>query len=147
MSTRYVIRESRTERRGGRKYTANKPYIRVVSRLAPVPADYSDVIPPFNPFKLYANSKPVGTGEDELEPSSRSDVQVKVLELLGGTLPSEDGQVMEASEVMELVEKALEPERPIVAGRIGEDVDGGRRQDRSGHSDHAGQERARRGER
>jgi murein DD-endopeptidase MepM/ murein hydrolase activator NlpD len=122
-STRYVIRESRTERRGGRKYTAHKPYVRLVARLAPVPVDSSDVIPPFNPFKLYADAKPVG-GLDGDGATARADVQIKVVELLGGMLPSEDGQTMEASEILELVEKTLEPERPVVAG-IGEagDID------------------------
>lgn len=120
-STRYVIRESRTERRGGRKYTAHKPYLRLVARLAPVPADFDDVIPPFNPFKLYASAKPVGSGDDGDEGTSvRADVQVKVVELLGGTLPNEDGQTMEPSEVMELVEKSLEPEQPLPATGPGE---------------------------
>ncbi|MDO9383728.1 MAG: M23 family metallopeptidase [Hyphomicrobiaceae bacterium] len=115
-STRYIIRESRTERRGGRKYTAHKPYLRLVARLAPVPADFDDVIPPFNPFKLYASAKPVGSGEDGDEGTSvRADVQVKVVELLGGTLPNEDGQMMEPGEVLELVEKSLEPEKPLLA--------------------------------
>lgn len=126
-STRYVIRESRTERRGGRKYTAHKPYLRMVARLAPVPADFNDVIPPFNPFKLYANNKPVGSPDDQDEGTTRSDVQIKVVELLGGTLSSEDGQKMEAGEVLELVEKAMEPERPVVAGNVGDspgDMDG-----------------------
>lgn len=117
-STRYVIRESRTERRGGRKYTAHKPYIRMVARLAPVPGDFNDVIPPFNPFKLYANNTPVGAGENGEEIIVRGDVQTKVVELLGGTLSSEDGQVMEPAEVLEVVEKALEPDRPEVAGTV-----------------------------
>lgn len=120
-STRYVIRESRTERRGGRKYTAHKPYLRLVARLAPVPGDFDDVIPPFNPFKLYANAKPVGSTDDGEEgTSTRADVQVKVLELLGGTLSNEDGQKMEPAEVLELVEKSLEPEKPLLAGNLDE---------------------------
>lgn len=120
-STRYVIRESRTERRGGRKYTAHKPYLRLVARLAPVPADFADVIPPFNPFKLYANAKPVGSTDDGEEgTSTRADVQVKVVELLGGTLSNEDGQTMEPAEVQELVEKSLEPEKPLLTSGLEE---------------------------
>jgi murein DD-endopeptidase MepM/ murein hydrolase activator NlpD len=115
-STRYVIRESRTERRGGRKYTAHRPYIRMVARLAPVPTDATEAIPPFNPFKLYADAKPTG----ESEAGTRTDVQIKVVELLGGVLSAEDGLTMEPAEVLELVEKSLEPERPVaVAGDVG----------------------------
>lgn len=123
-STRYVIRESRTERRGGRKYTAHKPYLRLVARLAPVPGDSGETIPPFNPFKLYADATPSSDAGDGA--TARSDVQIKVVELIGGTLPSEDGQTLEASEVLELVEKALEPERPLTAGvgNAGDDSDG-----------------------
>lgn len=123
-STRYVIRESRTERRGGRKYTAHKPYLRLVARLAPVPGDFDDVIPPFNPFKLYADAKPVGAGEAEEGTSTRADVQVKVVELLGGTLPNEDGQTMEATEILELVERSMEPEKPLVGAldEVGSDT-------------------------
>lgn len=118
-STRFVIRESRSETRGGRKYMANKPYVRIVSRLAPVPADNTDVIPAFNPFKLYADARPVGVG-DGPEGADRKDVQIRVVELLGGTLANEDGQSLSAAEVLELVEKAIEPDRVPTAENIGD---------------------------
>lgn len=114
-STRYIIRESRTEQRGGRKYIAHKPYIRVVSRLAPVSAEFKDVIPPFNPFKLYANDKPVGARDDE---DARTDIDIKVAELLGGSLPDEDGQSFKDAELVEIVERFMEPEKPVLAGTL-----------------------------
>ena len=39
-STRYVIHETLRQRRDGRSYIHAKPYLRMVARLAPVPAAY-----------------------------------------------------------------------------------------------------------
>lgn len=108
LSTRYIIHESSKQRRDGREYMRQKPYARIVARLAPVPADYADVIPPFNPFKLYASNQPIN-GKDESDGGvSRSDVSVKVVELLGGILPGEDGQELDTREVQDLVERSAD---------------------------------------
>ena len=110
LSTRYIIHESTKQRRDGREYVRQKPYARIVARLAAVPSNYVDVIPPFNPFKLYANNRPVSSNDDADENSgsglSRSDVSVKVVELLGGILPGEDGQELDAQEVQDIVERS-----------------------------------------
>jgi len=88
LSTRYIIHESSKSRRDSREYVRQKPYARIVARLAAVPADDKDKIPPFNPFKLYGSGRPAEAGEDPDENAgsglSRSDVSVKVVELLGG---------------------------------------------------------------
>ncbi|MGL4397272.1 MAG: M23 family metallopeptidase, partial [Hyphomicrobium sp.] len=123
LSTRYIIHESSKQRRDGREYMRQKPYARIVARLAAVPSNYADVIPPFNPFKLYANNQPVTSNSDADENSgsgiSRSDVSIKVVELLGGILPGEDGQELDAQEAQELVEKSGE------MAPLPTDVDGG----------------------
>jgi len=107
MSTRYIIHETLRQKRGGREYIYAKPYVRLVARLAPVPAKDAATIPPFNPFKLYADSTPVGTeGEGPQAASGRTDVATRVVELLGGILPQEDGQELDVAEVEELVAKA-----------------------------------------
>ena len=111
LSTRFVIHESVKQRRDGRLYIHAKPYVRIVSRLAPAPKKYADVIPPFNPFKLYADSKPVGSREEPVASDGQNtDVKIKVVELLGGILPSEDGQELDNNEVAELVDKVREEE-------------------------------------
>lgn len=123
LSTRYIIHESSKQRRDGREYMRQKPYARIVARLAPVPANYTDVIPPFNPFRLYASNRPVtANAEDENAGSglARTDVSVKVVELLGGILPDEDGQELDDREVQDLVERtpaeeAVETEQAAVA--------------------------------
>jgi len=105
-STRFIIHETLKQRRNGREYIYAKPYVRIVSRLAPVPANYSDVIPPFNPLKLYADAKPVASNDEEEAGAARTDVAVRVVELLGGFLPGEDGQELDAAEVDDLVQRA-----------------------------------------
>lgn len=120
-STRYVIHESVKQRRDGRVYIQAKPFLRVVARLAPVPDDYLDVVPPFNPFKLYADVNPIASGENSpLGEGARKDVKVKVVELIGGTLPEEDGQELDTREVTDFVrrvqlEQALKNSDPEVS--------------------------------
>lgn len=110
LSTRYIIHESSKSRRDSREYVRQKPYARIVARLAAVPSDEKDKIPPFNPFKLYASSQPLASGEDADENAgsglSRTDVSVKVVELLGGILPEEDGQELDSQEVQDIVERS-----------------------------------------
>jgi len=109
LSTRYIIHESSKQRRDGREYMRQKPYARIVARLAAVPVNDDYPIPPFNPFKLYASNQPVSANDDDENAGSglaRSDVSIKVVELLGGILPGEDGQELDAREVQDLVERS-----------------------------------------
>lgn len=106
MSTRDIIHESLKQKRDGRVYIHNKPYVRVSARLAPVPPEYADVIPPFNPYKLYADTNPISSsGKTSDAEDVAENVKVRVVELLGGILPGEDGQELDSSEVAELVEQ------------------------------------------
>lgn len=107
-STRFIIHETLRQKRGGREYIYAKPYVRVVSRLAPVPANYSDVIPPFNPVKLYDNNEAIGQNDNSAQKGgdSKNSVATRVVELLGGILPGEDGQELETDEAQELATKA-----------------------------------------
>ena len=127
LSTRYIIHESSKSRRDSREYVRQKPYARIVARLAPVPSVAKGKIPPFNPFKLYANSQPTAEGEDADENAgsglSRSDVSVKVVELLGGILPEEDGQELDTQEVQDLVERNSDSQDEA-AGALGAPLDG-----------------------
>jgi murein DD-endopeptidase MepM/ murein hydrolase activator NlpD len=122
-ATRYTIHETLKQKKSGREYIYAKPYMRIVLRLAPVPPGYEDVIPPFNPFKLYGNSQPIGTREPGQVADQPTDVSVKVVELLGGILPGEDGQELEPDEVAELVEKSKtaeqEPAAPAATDAVG----------------------------
>jgi len=119
MSTRFVIHESMKVKKANREYIYAKPYARIVARLAPVSSDYADVIPPFNPFKLYANeggtqSRSSSAGEG----AAGNDVSIKVVELLGGILPGEDGQELDAQEVSDLVTRGRETTAGETAGTV-----------------------------
>lgn len=121
MVTRYIVQDSIRQRRGSREYIQNKPYARVLARLAAVRADSVGAIPAFNPIRLYGNSTPVGETEDAPSTSggSASGVSLRVVELLGSILPTEDGQELDAREVTDLVQRAREQARDALAMRPG----------------------------
>ena len=101
MATKFVILDAMRQRRGNRDYILNKPYARLVARLAPITKAEAQRIPPFNPFKLYANTTPI----DAAEPAEdgQQDAVVKIVDLLGGVMPNEDGQELTTEEVVEAV--------------------------------------------
>jgi murein DD-endopeptidase MepM/ murein hydrolase activator NlpD len=105
---KHIIHEQITTKKDGRTWLANKPYVRLVARLTPVPTANDDVIPPFNPVKLYASTGKEVARSDAATDSmvGRKDVAVQVVELLGGIFPSEDGQELDGQEVGNLVAKA-----------------------------------------
>jgi len=121
MVTRYTVQESIRQRRGSREYIQNKPYARVLARLAAVRADSVGAIPAFNPIRLYGNATPIGESEDAPTASggSASGVSLRVVELLGSILPTEDGQELDAREVTDLVQRAREQARDTLAMRPG----------------------------
>jgi murein DD-endopeptidase MepM/ murein hydrolase activator NlpD len=82
----------------------NKPYARLVARLAPISKVQAQRVPPLNPFKLYANTTPLDAAERPED--GLQNAAVKIVELLGGVLPSEDAQELSADEVAELVVRA-----------------------------------------
>jgi len=106
-STRFIIHETLRQRRGGREYIYAKPYVRLVARLAPVPPNATEDIPAFNPFKLYADNKPIGDDGDEgaTPGAAPTDVSIRVVDLLNGVLPIEDGQTIADDEVEEIVDR------------------------------------------
>jgi murein DD-endopeptidase MepM/ murein hydrolase activator NlpD len=127
MATKFVILDAIRQRRGNRDYILNKPYARLVARLAPITKAEAQRIPPFNPFKLYANITPI----DAAEPSEdgQQDAVVKIVDLLGGVMPNEDGQELTTEEVVEVVARLqaavqdptpLRPGLPADAGPAGD---------------------------
>ncbi len=99
--TKSVILDHIRQRRGSRDYMMNKPYARLAARLAPLSKADAQKVPPFNPFKLYANPDPLDAG-DRREDGAQ-DASTKLVELLGGILPTEDGQELSNQDVFELV--------------------------------------------
>lgn len=104
LATKFIVHESSMERRGQREYIRTKPYARVVGRLAPLPSTIAAQLPPFNPYQLYA--APPGEDGDKAGEDSHGEVSVKVVELLGGIMPGEDGQELDTQEVNAIVTRA-----------------------------------------
>jgi murein DD-endopeptidase MepM/ murein hydrolase activator NlpD len=114
MSTKFIVQESIRQRKGTRDYIHNKPYARIVARLGAVSVKDAASIPPFNPFRLYANNAPVGEALDDDGDGTRpsgGEVTVRVVELLGSSLPIEDGQEMDLQDVAEIVQRTQEAQR------------------------------------
>ena len=105
LSTRYIIHESVVQKRNNREFIAIKPYARIVARLATnVGQDQAENIPLFNPFKLYANLAPVTSdNKKKNQDNDGSPAQTKIVELIGGILPDEDGQELQEAEIQNLV--------------------------------------------
>lgn len=126
VTVRYLINESQKQRRAGREYIHAKPYVRIVGRLAPVPPEYVKLIPSFNPLKLYAND-PASTGEEsESSSPDQGNVAVNVVELLGGILPVEDGQMLDDAEVAQHIARAEEAEAEAERIRAGAEAEAAR---------------------
>lgn len=112
VTTRYIIHDSLKVRKANREYIHAKPYARIVAHLAPVGSEYADVIPPFNPFKLYATERGTQSATGREDGTATTDVSIKVVELLGGILPGEDGQELDAQEVTDLVSRNRDGANP-----------------------------------
>lgn len=113
VSARYIVQDAIRERRASRAYIHNKPFARVMIRLAAVEPDKLIAIPPFNPLKLYANpaSETSGSGADTVAAGPEGgEVTLRIIELLGSILPTEDGQELDTQEVTDLVMKSLAAE-------------------------------------
>ncbi len=107
VGVKHIIHEQVQVRRNNRPFIQIRPYMRLVSRLSEVPPSEAEAIPPFNPLKLYATEADASDSEGTSR-ESQSDVSIRVVELLGGILPSDDGQELDESEVAELVARARE---------------------------------------
>jgi murein DD-endopeptidase MepM/ murein hydrolase activator NlpD len=122
MVTRYIVQESIRQRRGSREYIQNKPYARILARLAAVRADSVGAIPAFNPVRLYGNATPLGETDEDAPTAAAANatgVSLRVVELLGSILPVEDGQELDTREVADLVQRAREQAREALTMRPG----------------------------
>jgi murein DD-endopeptidase MepM/ murein hydrolase activator NlpD len=105
LSTKYTIHDTMRRRVDNREKIVNKAYARIVAKLAPISSKQADQIPPFNPYKLYAASSQ--SSEADTSTADAQDVSIRVVELLGGILPTEDGQELTTQEVAELVPPSI----------------------------------------
>lgn len=114
VSTRYVVQDTVTVLRDNREYTHKKPYAKIVIRLGAVTPDPSIELPQFNPQSLYGSTE--GDGARDSDGSAGGEVSVRVVELLGSTLPTEDGQEITSQEAADLIRRVQEvpPEDTVI---------------------------------
>lgn len=107
LTARYTIHEQVQVRRNNRPFIQIRPYLRISMRLVPATPTNQDVIPPFNPFTLYAaTSVDTDGGQKDASDERQGSIRARVVELLGGILPGNDGQELDNSEVTALVREA-----------------------------------------
>ncbi|MBI1384184.1 MAG: peptidoglycan DD-metalloendopeptidase family protein [Rhizobiales bacterium] len=106
LATKHTIHDSLRLTRNGREFITIKPYARIVARLSSDAEATGAQIPALNPFLLYADRGPTGQAEGGDGRTQARAAAVKVLELVGGILPEEDGQELALHEVTALVAQA-----------------------------------------
>lgn len=111
LTTKYIIQDSIVERRNAQEFVKVKPYVRISARLSTVKPANSDQIPAFNPFDLYAAETNSSDGKEtqtvQLGKAPDNDyVTTRLVELAGGFLPVEDGQVLNDDEIERYVAEA-----------------------------------------
>ena len=89
------------QRRGRRDYIHDKPYARIVARLAPAVPEARGSDPAVQSARASTPTRrPLAkTDEPETAGRPRGSVKINVVELLGGMLPTEDGQELEDAEI------------------------------------------------
>jgi murein DD-endopeptidase MepM/ murein hydrolase activator NlpD len=104
LTARYTIHEQVQVRRNNRPFIQIRPYLRISMRLVPASPTNRDVIPTFNPFKLYAASAlGKNRNSEDAGEANQGNIKARVVELLGGILPGNDGQELDNEEVKALV--------------------------------------------
>ncbi|HUU66667.1 MAG TPA: peptidoglycan DD-metalloendopeptidase family protein [Methyloceanibacter sp.] len=105
-ASRHVIHDTVVERQGSREFITIKPYIRIVAGMATSLPETKVELPPFNPFKLYSDSTPVGGGDATTDAAQA--VVINVVDVPGGLLPQTDHVELEPEQVNRLVAAAAE---------------------------------------
>ncbi|MGH6865168.1 MAG: peptidoglycan DD-metalloendopeptidase family protein [Methyloceanibacter sp.] len=105
-ASRHVIHDTVIERQGSREFITIEPYLRIVAGLATELPKESAELPPFNPFRLYSDSTPIGGGDEVAEAAQA--VSINVVDVHGGFLPKSDNVELLPDQVNELVAEAAE---------------------------------------
>ena len=116
--SRHVIHDTVVERQGSREFITIKPYLRIVAGMATALPDDADKLPPFNPFRLYSDTTPIGGGEAAAD--AAQSLLVNVVDVPGGLLPVTDNIELAPDQVNRLVSLAAEnfayAEQPLAFG-------------------------------
>jgi murein DD-endopeptidase MepM/ murein hydrolase activator NlpD len=116
-TARHVIHEQVQVRRNNRPFIQNRPYVRIVANLYAQELTTAENIPPFNPLQLYAPPTSEKGGTRRYGTDGSGSVAIKVVELLGGLLPAEDGLEQRDREAMEIVSELMKELDPSLMRR------------------------------
>jgi murein DD-endopeptidase MepM/ murein hydrolase activator NlpD len=105
VAARFDIPDVVRQHRDGRDYILEKTYHRLVARLAPISKAQAEAIPRLDPITLYADITPLD--QTRRAQNSQQNGEVRVVQLLSGTVASEDGQELDMQEVVDLVARML----------------------------------------
>lgn len=111
-TARHVIHEQVQVRRNNKPFIQIRPYVRVVANLYSQELTKSDDIPSFNPLQFYENAAGDGSSGSRFGVSGAGSVAIKVVELLGGILPAEDGIEQSDREATEIVSDLMKEADP-----------------------------------
>lgn len=100
---RQIIHQRVVEHQDGREFIAIKPYIRLIVGLSTNPPPSNEKIPPFDPFKLYADATPVGAKDN----SGNQHLSTTVVSLPVAALDN-DGVKLTDAQAARLVRQAAE---------------------------------------
>ena len=106
VAARFDIADVVRQRRDGRDYILEKTYHRLVARLAPISKTQAEAIPRLDPIALFADTTPLDRTRHAED--NRQNGEVRVVQLLSGTVATEDGQELDMREVMDLVARVLD---------------------------------------
>jgi murein DD-endopeptidase MepM/ murein hydrolase activator NlpD len=110
LTTRYTIQDSVVERRNAREFISVKPYIRITASLSTEQPEGAESIPTFNPFDLYVEKSPDNKKTVQADQSDRAPhnqfMAIRIVDLAGGFLPEEDGQLLNDDDIERHVAEA-----------------------------------------
>ncbi len=105
-ASRQVIHDTIVQSQGDREFITIKPYLRIIAGLASDKSENARRLPTFNPFKLYSDTTPIGSGTDAVDPAIS--LQVNMVDVPGGLLPATDDIELEPAQVNALIARAAE---------------------------------------
>ena len=108
LTIRQVIHDQVRVRRNGKPFLQIKPYLRLKVRLAPADRDYEDIIPAFNPLKLFSDDTTTHTTGSGADSPGFGTISTEIVDFLDGRLPVDDGQSFADFEIAAIVKDAID---------------------------------------
>lgn len=107
LSARYVIHKQVNVTRNDRPFIEIRPYLRIVSRLAPATSENAELIPRFNPFHLYATKAEDTEDSRSINKDEKvGKIDVRMVNLLSSIHPDPDDAQLNTDDITAIVQRA-----------------------------------------